>query len=190
LSISGRWAANNCRNTLPYVTGWHEKYKDQGLVVIGVHTPEFSYERDTVNVKNCGCAAPDRLPGGAGQRIRHMERPVATATGPPPTSWMPGAASGTSRSARAATKRRNRSSNNSWLRRGRWVVDRTHSAKRWAWGLEESTFLWLWLGFGLPLLAAVIPVGGQPTLDHPPVCPTSAADEPGRRRAVGRGRHL
>jgi thiol-disulfide isomerase/thioredoxin len=42
----------NCRNTLPYVTGWYEKYKDQGLVVIGVHTPEFAYERDTANVKN------------------------------------------------------------------------------------------------------------------------------------------
>ena len=64
----------NCLNTLPYVTGWYEKYKDQGLVVIGVHTPEFAYERDTANVKNCDCAAQDRLPGGAGQRIRHMER--------------------------------------------------------------------------------------------------------------------
>jgi thiol-disulfide isomerase/thioredoxin len=41
----------NCRNTLPYVTGWYQKYKDQGLVVIGVHTPEFAYERDTANVK-------------------------------------------------------------------------------------------------------------------------------------------
>jgi thiol-disulfide isomerase/thioredoxin len=41
----------NCVNTLPYVTGWHEKYKDQGLVVVGVHTPEFAYERDTANVK-------------------------------------------------------------------------------------------------------------------------------------------
>ena len=42
----------NCVNTLPYVTGWYEKYKDQGLVVIGVHTPEFAYERDTKNVKD------------------------------------------------------------------------------------------------------------------------------------------
>jgi thiol-disulfide isomerase/thioredoxin len=42
----------NCVNTLPYVTGWYEKYKDQGLVVIGVHTPEFAYERDAKNVKD------------------------------------------------------------------------------------------------------------------------------------------
>ena len=42
----------NCVNTLPYVTGWYERYKDQGLAVIGVHTPEFAYERDTSNVNN------------------------------------------------------------------------------------------------------------------------------------------
>ena len=40
----------NCIRTLPYVKSWHEKYKDQGLVVIGVHTPEFPYERSTENV--------------------------------------------------------------------------------------------------------------------------------------------
>jgi len=36
----------NWRRTLPYVRAWVEKYKDQGLVVIGVHTPEFSFEKD------------------------------------------------------------------------------------------------------------------------------------------------
>ncbi|MBB3212700.1 thiol-disulfide isomerase/thioredoxin [Herbaspirillum sp. Sphag1AN] len=41
----------NCINTLPYVKAWHQKYKDQGLVVIGVHTPEFPFERNTDNVK-------------------------------------------------------------------------------------------------------------------------------------------
>ncbi len=40
----------NCERTLPYVTSWYAKYKDQGLVVIGVHTPEFSYEHVTANV--------------------------------------------------------------------------------------------------------------------------------------------
>jgi thiol-disulfide isomerase/thioredoxin len=40
----------NCIRTLPYVKRWHEKYKDQGLVVIGMHTPEFPYERKTENV--------------------------------------------------------------------------------------------------------------------------------------------
>lgn len=40
----------NCIRTLPYVTGWYEEYKDQGLVVVGVHTPEFAYEKKTANV--------------------------------------------------------------------------------------------------------------------------------------------
>lgn len=41
----------NCINTLPYVKQWHEKYKDQGLVVVGVHTPEFAFEKSTANVQ-------------------------------------------------------------------------------------------------------------------------------------------
>lgn len=41
----------NCRNALPYVKEWHRKYKDQGLVVIGVHSPEFAYEKNSGNVK-------------------------------------------------------------------------------------------------------------------------------------------
>jgi thiol-disulfide isomerase/thioredoxin len=41
----------NCINTLPYVKDWYQKYKDQGLVVVGVHTPEYPFERNTDNVK-------------------------------------------------------------------------------------------------------------------------------------------
>jgi thiol-disulfide isomerase/thioredoxin len=40
----------NWRRTLPYVRAWAEKYKDQGLVVIGVHAPEFAFEKDINNV--------------------------------------------------------------------------------------------------------------------------------------------
>jgi thiol-disulfide isomerase/thioredoxin len=40
----------NCLRTLPYVKAWAEKYHDQGLVVIGVHAPEFAFERDIGNV--------------------------------------------------------------------------------------------------------------------------------------------
>ncbi|WP_226501197.1 cytochrome c biogenesis protein DipZ [Pseudomonas sp. MWU16-30322] len=40
----------NCLRTLPYVRAWAEKYRDQGLVVIGVHAPEFAFERDVGNV--------------------------------------------------------------------------------------------------------------------------------------------
>lgn len=40
----------NCLRTLPHVTSWYNTYKDQGLVVIGVHTPEFPFEKKTENV--------------------------------------------------------------------------------------------------------------------------------------------
>jgi len=40
----------NCIRTLPFVTSWYEKYKGQGLVVIGIHTPEFEFEKNTDNV--------------------------------------------------------------------------------------------------------------------------------------------
>jgi hypothetical protein len=36
---------------LPHVTSWYEKYKDQGFVVVGVHTPEFEFEKSTANVQ-------------------------------------------------------------------------------------------------------------------------------------------
>jgi thiol-disulfide isomerase/thioredoxin len=41
----------NCLRTLPHVSRWYEKFRDRGLVVIGVHTPEFGYERLTRNVQ-------------------------------------------------------------------------------------------------------------------------------------------
>ena len=40
----------NCLRSLPYVEAWSRKYKDAGLVVIGVHTPEFAFEKDPSNV--------------------------------------------------------------------------------------------------------------------------------------------
>lgn len=41
----------NCLRAIPYVKAWAEKYKDQGLVVIGVHSPEFAFEKNVDNVK-------------------------------------------------------------------------------------------------------------------------------------------
>jgi cytochrome c biogenesis protein CcdA/thiol-disulfide isomerase/thioredoxin len=41
----------NCLRALPYVEGWATKYKDAGLVVIGVHTPEFAFEKERSNVE-------------------------------------------------------------------------------------------------------------------------------------------
>jgi thiol-disulfide isomerase/thioredoxin len=40
----------NCLRAIPYVRAWAEKYQDKGLVVVGVHTPEFAFERDPGNV--------------------------------------------------------------------------------------------------------------------------------------------
>ena len=41
----------NCLRAVPYVRAWAEKYKDSGLVVIGVHTPEFGFEKESPNVQ-------------------------------------------------------------------------------------------------------------------------------------------
>ena len=40
----------NCLRALPYVRGWYDKYRDHGLVVIGVHAPEFAFEKEPANV--------------------------------------------------------------------------------------------------------------------------------------------
>lgn len=47
----------NCLNQLPHVRSWHEKYKDAGLTVVGVHTPEYAFEKSRRNVQ----AAIERL---------------------------------------------------------------------------------------------------------------------------------
>ncbi|KAF6247593.1 thiol-disulfide isomerase [Nitrosopumilus sp. b3] len=41
----------NCVRTLPYITAWDDKYEEQGLLIIGVHSPEFEFEKDLDNVK-------------------------------------------------------------------------------------------------------------------------------------------
>jgi cytochrome c biogenesis protein CcdA/thiol-disulfide isomerase/thioredoxin len=41
----------NCLRALPYVEAWAKKYKDAGLVVIGVHTPEFAFEKERTNIE-------------------------------------------------------------------------------------------------------------------------------------------
>lgn len=42
----------NCVRTLPYITKWDREYRDKGLVIIGVHAPEFEFEKNVDNVKN------------------------------------------------------------------------------------------------------------------------------------------
>ena len=41
----------NCQRTFPYLNAWYDKYKDDGLIVIGIHTPEFAFEKDKKNVE-------------------------------------------------------------------------------------------------------------------------------------------
>lgn len=41
----------NCQRTIPYLNAWYEKYQDKGFIVIGVHTPEFEFEKKLENVK-------------------------------------------------------------------------------------------------------------------------------------------
>jgi thiol-disulfide isomerase/thioredoxin len=42
----------NCQRTFPYFNDWHEKYSQDGLLIVGIHTPEFDYERNQNNVKS------------------------------------------------------------------------------------------------------------------------------------------
>lgn len=42
----------NCIRTLPYLEEWYEKYKDKGFILIGIHAPEFSFERKIKNLSN------------------------------------------------------------------------------------------------------------------------------------------
>jgi cytochrome c biogenesis protein CcdA/thiol-disulfide isomerase/thioredoxin len=42
----------NCQRTFPYFNDWHSKYKDEGLLIVGIHTPEFDHERNINNVRN------------------------------------------------------------------------------------------------------------------------------------------
>ena len=41
----------NCVRTFPYLNAWYEKYRDDGLIIIGIHTPEFAFEKDKGNVE-------------------------------------------------------------------------------------------------------------------------------------------
>jgi thiol-disulfide isomerase/thioredoxin len=60
----------NCQRTLPYLKSWYDKYKDKGLVIVGIHTPEFDFEKKYENVlsatKRLGVAYPVVLDSNRG----------------------------------------------------------------------------------------------------------------------------
>ncbi|WP_268542634.1 redoxin family protein [Candidatus Nitrosotenuis cloacae] len=41
----------NCQRTIPYLTAWDDRYSDKGLVIVGIHSPEFEFEKDINNVE-------------------------------------------------------------------------------------------------------------------------------------------
>jgi thiol-disulfide isomerase/thioredoxin len=62
-----RWSGcdqccSNCKNTQPYLNAWHEKHEDDGLLIIGVHKPEFEFEKDPTNVERAVEKANIRYP--------------------------------------------------------------------------------------------------------------------------------
>jgi cytochrome c biogenesis protein CcdA/thiol-disulfide isomerase/thioredoxin len=52
----------NCKRTLPYLNDWYSKYKDQGLEIISIHTPEFAFERVQKNVEDAVVAQNIKYP--------------------------------------------------------------------------------------------------------------------------------
>jgi thiol-disulfide isomerase/thioredoxin len=94
----------NWLRTLPYVTAWHERYGDRGLVVVGVHSPEFGFEHDLDNVRR----ATDELAVGYPVVIDNdfaIWQSFAHRYGRPPTSSLAMGESVSATSARAPTRR-------------------------------------------------------------------------------------
>jgi thiol-disulfide isomerase/thioredoxin len=52
----------NCVRTLPYLRAWDDRYRDRGLTIVGVHTPEFAFEKDTANVRDAIARSRLRYP--------------------------------------------------------------------------------------------------------------------------------
>jgi thiol-disulfide isomerase/thioredoxin len=93
----------NWLRTLAYVRAWAEKYQDQGLVVVGVHTPEFPFERDVDNVRQAVKDMAIGYPSRSTATTRSGKR-SPTDFGPRSTSPTRKGESGTTNSARADTQ--------------------------------------------------------------------------------------
>ena len=64
----------NCIRTLPFVKGLYATYHRYGLEVVGVETPEFTFEQEASNVQQAIDSDGITLPGRPGQQLRHLER--------------------------------------------------------------------------------------------------------------------
>ena len=75
----------NCLRTLPHVEAWDRMYRKDGLVIVGVHTPEFAFEHVPSNVRAAVKRLGVRYPVALDNEVRHLERATATSTGRPST---------------------------------------------------------------------------------------------------------
>ena len=64
----------NCIRTFPYLKAWDRRYRKAGLVIVGVHTPEFPFERDESNVRDAIAQNEPPLSRRPGQRARGLGR--------------------------------------------------------------------------------------------------------------------
>ncbi len=71
----------NCLRTLPQLRAWNERYRDRGLTIVGVHTPEFAFERDAGNVSDAIAQNRPHLPRRPGQRVRAPGTRTGTSSG-------------------------------------------------------------------------------------------------------------
>src|SRR5580704_5910598 len=105
----------NWLRQLPYVRAWAGKYSGQGLVVIGVHTPEFPFEHNADNVRQAVQEMRIDYPVAPITTIRYGA-PSTTTTGPPSTSPTRRGVSGITTTAKANTSSRKWSSSSCWPR--------------------------------------------------------------------------
>ena len=62
----------NCLRTLPHLEAWDKRYRKAGLVIVGVHTPEFAFEHVPANVREASRKLGVRYPGRDRQRLPHL----------------------------------------------------------------------------------------------------------------------
>ena len=91
----------NCLRTLPYLTAWDARYRKDGLTIVGVHSPEFPFEKDAGNVAATRSSATASATPSSRTTTSRPGTPGATSTGRPSTSSTPGARCASPTSARA-----------------------------------------------------------------------------------------
>ena len=95
----------NCIRTLPYVKSWDAEYRDHGLTVVGVHSPEFAVREGRRQRRRRDRRRRDPVPRGPGQRPRHLDRVRQPVLAGEVSDRRQRARSATRTSARAATRR-------------------------------------------------------------------------------------